>query len=170
MQNAQLPLHRGELTLSQFVENYNDYIKYLYPDSNEYMNDEGQIQEREEPGVVVVDVVTASQLPAFTYRSEDGYLQEIVYTVEYEDPFLVSKVTADMTLGAISFIGAQDHVLWQGGLSEIPRRMQAGEDFTFAGVQVEFEYEMENCIDIGDGIAVDQEDAPSSLRIRMVMR
>lgn len=170
MQNAQLPLHRGELTLSQFVENYNDYIKYLYPDSNEYMNDEGQIQEREEPGVVVVDVVTASQPPAFTYRSEDGHLQEIVYTVEYEDPFLVSKVTADMMLGAISFIGAQDNVLWQGGLSEIPRRMQAGEDFTFAGVQVEFEYEMENCIDIGDGIAVDQEDAPSSLRIRMVMR
>ena len=132
--------------------------------------DEEKKQEREEPGVVVVDVVTASQPPTFTYRLEDGYLQEIVYTVEYEDPFLVSKVTADMTLGAISFIGAQDHVLWQGGLSEIPRRMQAGEDFTFAGIQVEFEYEMENCIDIGDGIAVDQEDAPSSLRIRMVMR
>ncbi len=170
MWNAQLPIHRGALNLDGFVENYNDYMRYLYPGSLSYMDESGQLQKREEPGAVVIEILEVKEAPAFTYRESEGILEEITYTVEYQNVFLVGRVTADMQICAFSFLGAQEGALWQGGLAEIQKLMGAGENFTFAGVEVTFDYEAENCLEIDGGYAVNREDEPSSLRIRMSMR
>ncbi len=101
------PSHRGDLTLAEFSENYNQLVDY-YELSDQYRLDEnGQWVEDTNPAVNYVSLVDAT-LPNFQYTVEGGYLTAITMTVTpAKGAMLVGGGNKEMRVVTLAFAGAQ---------------------------------------------------------------
>jgi DNA-binding transcriptional MerR regulator len=144
--NAQLPHHRGDLTVLEFAENFNDYRSYLYGDYSIQMNADGQLIQSDHTIVYWGDNPVEAK---WQYEVEDGVLTGIVLT--YEGDHMLFSSDANMMAAASAFVGAQPGVFWKGGLVGILAQIEnrAVEDYTaeFAGVIIECDYEYTGYMD-----------------------
>ena len=120
-QNSMLAKNRGDLTISEFVENYNDYFNK--PPIDEGRNDLGFSRWLDEDGTFtdqfimgsnVTDVFNTQdhqEMPEIEYTTEDGIIQEIVISFR-QDGMIVDAVPGEGVVAAYAYICAQEGALF----------------------------------------------------------
>lgn len=137
---AQMPIHRGELSAAAYYENYNDYISYWKFDFGKKLNTSGEWVDENADGFVVM--WSAQELPKPELVIENGIVKEVkieVVVKEETDAFL-QGYTEHFYLATMSLMGAQKEMnglrFYQSGV--LKRIGNGFENFTFdeAGVRV----------------------------------
>ena len=110
-----MPLNRGDLTVEEFVENYNRQAKYMGADDLILQTDGTFVGKYDTGyGTVVIDLDNNDDLE-FTFSEENGILTEVAYTREMFNPFYGryadSEGKAAIQLAIMSFAWA-DAPLW----------------------------------------------------------
>ena len=109
-----MPLNRGDLTVEEFVENYNRQARYMGADDLILQTDGTCVGKYETGyGTVVIDLDNNDDLE-FTFSEENGILTEVAYTREMFNPFgryADSEGKAAILLAIMSFAWA-DAPLW----------------------------------------------------------
>lgn len=117
---AELPRHRGDLTVAEFCENYNRLADYLeidadYTDQNNQryqhrLDSQGDWQKaREEPGVVVVFVDGGVAPPEYRFTQRDGVMTGLEFTTVIEDGDVwAPSYQEEMILSIRSFVTARE--------------------------------------------------------------
>lgn len=134
---AQLPKHRGDLTVAQFSENYNRYCQYYGFDGLRKLDAEGNWVENQYPeGTVVIEVMEGVPLPPLEFTQEDGIITGISFTLSSESQEeIIGDYDTELFLLVESFAGAQ----WDRGLfdRELEQFSQLLNDSYFSGFQEE---------------------------------
>ena len=87
---AELPRNKGNISLEEFAQNYNDYLEYyeLYEYEDYYLNSKGRWRYKDIDSIPMYTVEVIGKqpnyllYPAFTYVEENGILTEI--SLEHE--------------------------------------------------------------------------------------
>lgn len=137
-----LPPNRGDLTVAEFVENYNYYANYFDVDfGDEYLNENGEWAKLESGGTFYLDV-GYNEKPKYDFDVEDGYVKGVSFEVEIENnKDWISSYNTQMALAAYSFVCAQNEV---NLFSRIPNEIAVqidnntfqGFNFTKAGIKI----------------------------------
>lgn len=162
-----LPLHRGDITVKEFSENFNQYAKYYGMDySGQYLDKNGQWAE-EAFNEYGVDIFVQEETPQFQYIKGDGVLKGVTFEVHKTDGDIYTTYSEFVYLAAASFMRAQKGYfpvfdktnelaeLFEGDLRD-------GFDFSAYGVSIEYEIHAEGyrvsdnvCWPEGDKSALD---------------
>lgn len=116
--NEILPVHRGEMTIVEFCENYRR-LEDIYEVETGYIlgNDGKWTQEEISDNEIVVDLYGFGAPPDFIFELDDnGKIQKVSFIVEVNVPAdtpskdrrWVSNYRAQMNLAAMAFIGIKD--------------------------------------------------------------
>lgn len=85
---AELPRNKGNISLKEFAQNYNDYLEYYEMYEDYYLNSNGRWRKKDSNSIYTytVEVVGTQHnyllCPTFTYVEENGILKEI--SLEHE--------------------------------------------------------------------------------------
>lgn len=134
---AQLPKHRGDLTVAQFSENYNRYCRYYGYDGLRKLDEEGNWVENQYPeGTVVVETMESVPLPTLEFTQENGVITGISFSLSSEsEEKIIGNYDTELLLLVESFVGAQGDVgIFDG---ELQRFAQLLEDSSFSGFEEE---------------------------------
>lgn len=102
---SQLPMHRGKLTVAQFVENYNDMARFWDADSALTISQDGQLYLSE--GEAGSTLIYASLPMELEVATEDGFVKSVGLTVESTDQGrYISGVSDTPRLLTLAFAGA----------------------------------------------------------------
>lgn len=144
----QFPPNRGDLTVAEFAENYNYYVKYFDINlGDEYLNENGRWDSK--PFNESNDVeIGYTKKPEYIYTIENGYVKGVSFKVEIENSQeWLGSYDTQMLLASFAFAGAQD----QAGLFSTHQRIaeQIGnsnfEDFDFTEAGIAFNCDTEQC-------------------------
>ncbi len=114
---AQIPLHRGDLTIPQFCQNYRELAAYYGMESDYTLTNIGEWNSNIPEGAVVIYMFGSQEPPAFVFETDpDGVIQKISFTVESktsketpeDDRPWMSDHQIQMQLASLAFVGAQD--------------------------------------------------------------
>lgn len=131
-----IPPNRGNLTVAEFVENYNYYSKFLSIDfGNEYLNENGKWAEKEFDGTTYIEV-GKTEKPEYSFTIENGYVTGVSFAVEIKNSHdWIGSYDKQMVLASLAYACAQNEM---GLFSKIPSRITEKiyknkfEDFHFA--------------------------------------
>lgn len=117
----QLPPNRGNLTVAEFVENYNYYAKFLGIDlGNEYLDENGRWVEKEFDRTAYIEIGHAEK-PNYHFTIENGYIKGVSFQVEIkQDKDFLGSYDIQMILASLAFANAQDEIKL---FSKIPGRI-----------------------------------------------
>jgi DNA-binding transcriptional MerR regulator len=140
------PPNRGDLTIAEFVENYNYYAKFYDVNfGNEYLDENGKWVEKEFDGVVYISF---NEMPEYNFTIENGTVTEVFFVVERknnQDWF--NSYDTQMVLASLAFAGAQNEM---GLFSKVPNQIREQinnntlEDFNFFEFGIEFTCDTEH--------------------------
>jgi len=83
---SQLPVHRAPLTVEEFCDNYNAYLRYYGYDPRYRLNSDGEWVERPAaPGVFSVYVFGEQPQPDLTFTEENGVMTGVTMEFSMED-------------------------------------------------------------------------------------
>lgn len=103
---VQMPKHRGEITVSQFCENYNRLSDYFELDPYSYLDDTGKWQKVETGDYIVT--FSPSEKPEYIFTAENGVMTGMEFSVEIKDSDVwVPNYQNEMLLSIMSFVQAQ---------------------------------------------------------------
>lgn len=111
--DTMLPQYRGaDITLAEFVQNYEDYEKTLDRVSEYSLSDDGLwIKKDQNHEVIIIDGDLDHERPDFVYQfTNDGYLKSIRYTDHWEDAYFYSPVPAYCSTALYTMLGARPGV------------------------------------------------------------
>lgn len=156
MLQAELPKHRGELTVSEFCENYNRYLWYYFGDTRYTLDSAGNWIEKQEPGTYTITIGENQEMPRFSFTEKDGKLTKVtleehsVKQLENDESFFFYNSRDEIMLSAMSFALAQEGVdLTRKELDALAEKLETPfEDFslTLYGVQFSCRYDFSGCI------------------------
>ncbi len=140
--SQQLPPNRGDLTIEEFVENYNYYVKSFDIDfGNEYLDKNGKWVENDQDGTMYIQI-GHSEKPEYNFTLDNGYVSSISFEVEIKNnKNLLSSYDTQMFLASLAFAGAQEEM---NLFSKIPTRIakqisdKTFEDFKFKEAGITF--------------------------------
>ncbi|MGI5899494.1 MAG: MerR family transcriptional regulator [Christensenellales bacterium] len=122
IQSAQLlPPNRGDITVSQFVENHNYYADYFgLSFGNKQLNEDGIWTEKEFDGTAYI-TIGRDEMPDYSFVLEDGHVKRVSFQVNIvnSDGWL-GPYDSQMLLASLAFVGAQNEM---GLLSRLPAQM-----------------------------------------------
>jgi len=135
-----LPPERGDLTVAEFVENHNYYVRLLGADfGNQYLREDGKWEDRKFDGTVYIGT---AEIPEYHFTIENGNVASISFAVEIKNnKEYVSSYDMQMILASLAFAGAQNDM---GLFSKIPSRIEdqirnhAFQDFRFEEAGITF--------------------------------
>ena len=110
--NAMAPKHQGDMTVEQFVENFNDFRKFIAAEGTEpstQLTTEGTFEEISQPGnVIVIDPYDAAPSQQFDFRADQsGILKEVSFSYIVQGN-TVAPVPLERTAAAVfSFLYGQ---------------------------------------------------------------
>ncbi len=174
-----LPPNRGNLTLTEYVENYRYYAKYLNVSYEDYdFDDYGQWVRNKERDPFQLDLIYR-EIPMFKYYVRDNRLEEVSFEIHVKNKKLpIATYEIEMTLAYLAMVGAQKDVgiLDLNPSSEIfdmgPLAQTSGE-IQRDGVKVssEISYEgYENRVGLRPLLPIDDSDIHEfSLRYRIIV-
>ncbi len=180
---AQIPLHRGNLTVPQFCQNYRELAAYYGMESGYTLTNNGEWKSNAPEGTVVIYLFGSQDPPAFVFETDaDGIIQKISFTVDSRTPKEIpeddrpwmSDFQIQMQLASLAFVGAQ---------KEFPqfssaRRMMvktitsnAFEDYSFteAGVTVACDVKMQGYHPVGNNLLIPSEEGECSFYLHFNM-
>ncbi len=79
---AELPPHRGDLTVAEFCDNYNHIAEYYAPDAAYRLDKSGQWTETADRSVFVVsmDNLFGLSMPPLSFTEQDGYVTGVSFS------------------------------------------------------------------------------------------
>ncbi len=119
----QLPPNRGHLTVAEFAENHNYYVKYLDINfGNDYLNEEGKWSRKTSYDTQYIDIgMGFGEKPEYHFTIEDGYVTGISFSVEIKDNAAwITSYDSYMLLASLAYAGAQNEV---GLFTNIPKQI-----------------------------------------------
>ena len=163
------PMHRGELTVSQFADNYNFYVDALDRGSGIESNLKADGSFHDYPSNVIYVGFDGEQKPEnrnFTYKTEKGKITSIVYQKEYTDTFVVNPQPEQCLLAAVTMVMSQkgNHAI---DLISFLKRMEKC-NFTKSGsiqydnVDICWEIEKINYVAASGGLLVQKDENQST--------
>lgn len=133
---AQVPIHRGAVTLEEFSENYNQIARYLgYTEYNYRMKPDGtlysakELQELQEDsaGITIFSNDDSYRPLEFDYTYNGTTLKQVSLHIDLQDyptDTLISYPTAQMTIAALAFAGAQSDIgFWSTERSRVANNL-----------------------------------------------
>lgn len=139
---GELPHYRGDISTSQFVENFNNYQKNPEAERVFELTEDGQwkdISGYEESEQDVEDYILPR--PEYTIIEKNGVVTEVGFedTIGYTD--FADEYVSQMRMAAYSYIGAQREInclnnKLENVLTEISNHSLESFSFTEAGIQV----------------------------------
>ncbi|MBE5967067.1 MAG: MerR family transcriptional regulator [Lachnospiraceae bacterium] len=163
-----LPPNRGDLTIAQFVENYNYYAEFFdISFGNKELNEVGKWVEREFNGTAYIEF-GCSESPEFHFSVEKGYVKGVSFLVEIENnPDWLGSYDTQMLLASLAFVDAQREI---GLFSKAPARMakqienNSFQDFHFteAGITVTCDTEYSGYINTQSNLLLPEENATAN--------
>lgn len=107
---AQRPLHRGEITVAEFCENYNYLAAYYDPETASFLNPDGSWKEPEGTVVISLDGMGLSQPELHFTEDGSGRMTSVTISFRAEgDTFFVVPTTVRI-LATLAFAQAQPGV------------------------------------------------------------
>ena len=159
--------YRGDITVSQFCENYNRLASYYDMESDRSLDGEGNwTQDPVEEGAFVLEVLVGPEnadIPEFVFTEEEGIMTGMSFTVSQENSNTwASGCQEEMMLSVLSFAGAKRKGnLFNGETDKIVTFIAEHplEDFCFTanGVIVTCEVEYSGYMDLGQGVLYPEE-------------
>lgn len=101
---AIMPTNRGELTVAEFVENYNDYADFM-SDPIYVLTEAGTFEREPQIGHVVV-VGMESENPVFSFTENDGTMTGFTISLEIHGEQWPSSCATEISIAAQSYIYA----------------------------------------------------------------
>lgn len=100
---SELPRHRGELTVAEFCENYNQLARY-YGEYGGRLTPDGQWEEPQDRSVALLN----HPMPEFVFSEADGHMTGMHFTVEQHGADSVEYgYRNQMLLAVLAFVRAQ---------------------------------------------------------------
>lgn len=173
---AQIPLHRGNLSIPQFCQNYRELAAYYGMESSYTLTNNGEWKSNTPEGAVVIDMFGSQAPPAFVFETDaDGIIQNISFTVESktsketpeDDRPWMSDHQNQMQLASLAFVGAQDAFpQFSSARSKMVKTItdHAFEDYSFteAGVAVTCDVEQQGYHQTGVGLLLPSDEGECS--------
>lgn len=115
-----LPPNKGDLTIEEFVENYNYYANYYNIDfGDSYLDETGKWEKKNSSGTIIY--IGYTEKPDYNFTIENGYVTGVSFAVEIKNnEYLLSSYDDYMFLASLAFAGAQDEMRL---FSKIPKRI-----------------------------------------------
>lgn len=140
------PIHKGDLTVAEFCENYNQYADYFHIDSGNPLTEDGKWSWAE--GDIDYDqCLRMLELPDVEIIGEDGVVTglEMKMSIENSDE-QVPAYQEEMALAILAFLCAQEeYELYSPEvarlLKDIEERPFSGSDRIIDGIRVEIDYD-----------------------------
>lgn len=119
--SAQLiPPNKGDLTIAEFVENYNYYAQHF--DINfrdEYLDETGKWRKKESDSTVIY--ISHNENPEYDFILKNGYITDVSFEIEIKNnEYILSPYDRQMVLASLAFAGAQSEMIL---FSKIPNRI-----------------------------------------------
>ena len=114
---AELPVHRGDLTVQQLAENYRHYRRYLSVPVQFDLNDDGQFYDFANSNDLFYS--ESKTCPVLDCQIEDGYIRSLTMTNSRSGKTLTTQASfsPEMALLAYSYVLAQEDAgLFRAGL------------------------------------------------------
>lgn len=147
-----IPQYRGDITVSQFQENYENFNSYYKISAEEWWKDDID----ENTSGYIVDVTEDMIRPKITFLEEDGIMKGLHMELEVADDHETYILTYEdeMILSMLAFIGAQEeHHIFNSTWDEILKlsELMPYEEYVFEkyGVKVQRVVESEGYSYIG---------------------
>lgn len=138
----QVPRNRGDLTVAEFCENYNQLARH-YKMENGYLLGAGGRWAEESDTAIVID---GGNLPEFVFTEEDGRMTGLHFMVEQRDASDIQSGYQDQArLAALAFVRAQPGggLFSKEAVSAVQQIESAGlQDYCFTACGIEIQYEI----------------------------
>lgn len=104
---AGMPKHRGDITVSEFCENYNRLSDYYGIETGNYLNDDGKWVDDEDIGYVI-NIGGDLDEPEFIFTEDDGIMTGMCFATElHNSEVWAPSYQNEMILSIMSFVRAQ---------------------------------------------------------------
>lgn len=154
---AQIPLHRGELSVPQFCQNYRELAHYYGMENSYRLTNEGTWEDMVSENTIIIYPFGENKPPAFEFETDErGMIQKISFAVESytaadtpkDDRPWMSSYQSQMQLAALAFVGARDsfpqfYDARSKMINSISSHVFEDYSFTQAGVNVVCDVEQE---------------------------
>lgn len=111
IQLSMLPVHKAPLTVEEFCDNYNTYLRYYGYDPRYRLNSGGEwVEKPDEPGTFTFYVFGEQPQPALTFTEENGVMTGVTMELSVEDgddDLWLSSCSMERTMFVRSFLLAQ---------------------------------------------------------------
>lgn len=157
-----LPPNRGELTVAEYAENYNYYVRYYgLLDENYHLDLEGQFSPIPNPAGSYTIYIGSAPEPEYTYQLKDGKIQTVIFKASSNDDF-ISSGSNDIILSVLAYSGAwckiSDLFHFSGWLEEIEQNALSDYSLQIPGGTVEWAVEMKGYTDVGNALFSEDDD------------
>jgi len=180
---AQIPLHRGALTVAQFAQNYRQLAKYYGMESFYTLDNDGKWQKNISQGSMVIYLFEQEELPNFVFETdEEGMIRQIRFTVTNrvdektpkEDRPWMSDYQDLMQLASLAFVGARDEFPQFSSarkkmVSTISDHRFVDYSFTEAGVSVSCDVELQGYTPAGVSLSIPAEEGECYFYLQFTM-
>lgn len=160
------PKYRAEeLTIKQFAENYNFYVKTLTedPSRTQLLQSDGTYYPEDYRTVVVhVGGTPQNKNLDFEYITADGHIEKIIYSNYWSDVGMLIPTSTRCDIAVFTLLMSQPRIDTEGIGQflqdwELQRQQPTG-TIAYENIEIKWEFTLENCEMIGDFIhPVDEE-------------
>lgn len=115
-----LPPNKGDLTIEEFVENYNYYAKHFdISFGDKYLDEDGKWSEKKSDDITIN--IGNNENPEYRFTTENGYVTGFSFAIEIENSeYLIDSYDTHMLLASFAYAGAQNEMKL---FSKIPSRI-----------------------------------------------
>ncbi|PKM51234.1 MAG: hypothetical protein CVV02_07705 [Firmicutes bacterium HGW-Firmicutes-7] len=103
---AQMPIHRGNITAEQYYENCNDIMSYSKIDYGKSLNKQGKWVENDSDGIVIIEL-SSIPLPEHELIISEGIIKEVKIEIETDTNEWISDCINQKYIAVMSFLAAQ---------------------------------------------------------------
>ncbi len=164
----QLPPNRGELTVAEYAENYNYYVRfYGLSDKDYHLDMEGQFSPMPDWAGSYTIYIGMMAEPEYIYQLKDGKIQSVTIEMSSDSDF-VSSVVNDLMLPVLAYSGAwceiSDLFQLSGWLEEIEQNALADYALSIPGGTVKWDVEIKGYTDVGNALISEEDHQKASGR------
>jgi len=142
-----IPPNRGDLTVAEYIQNYNYYARYFdIGFGQEYLDENGKWVEKDFDGTVYIEI-GQTEKPVYDFIIENGSVTGVSFAVEIKNnQNMLSSYDTQMVLASLALAGAENEMRL---FSKIPSRIaeqienNTFQDFQFTEAGITFTCDIE---------------------------
>ena len=156
-----LPINRGPISLEEYVENYNYFLRYYEIGTQRHLLPDGTwSKERARLDNNVVYMYGSTKLPSHEFVEKDGNIQKIVLHLE-EDGEFIDSLNTYLLMAYSAFVGAEKsldlNALYHESVAEKLDNCFQNYEFEIAGMRVKNQVEMDGYTNHGHFLMADSQ-------------